>query len=345
MTKISIEAKTFAEQLISHSIKENATDIHFHPLQFSDQVSIYFRILGERTYVRDISKPFYEMLLTYFKFKSNMDIGETRRPQNGIIHWFDHKQNTSADLRLSTLPLSDLESLTIRIFPQDQNFKINELFLFPSQYTQMETWLTNKAGIILFTGPTGSGKSTAMYALLERMVSTRQVQVITLEEPVERKMDHIIQVEINERAGITYQTGLKAALRHDPDVILIGEIRDENTAKFAFRAALTGHLVLSTLHAKNAIGTIDRLLDLGIKRAELKQSLIAVAALQLLPIIVKGKVAKRAAIMELLEGKVLEKVIHGDQITEKDFLTFKKLKEKAVCYGFIQETFLEKTVQ
>lgn len=332
---MSNEATTFMKQLLEQSIKVHASDIHFQPLQYSENVSIFFRILGERKYVLTISNSFYEMMLTYLKFKSNMDIGETRRPQNGTIHWLDEETDQYLDLRLSTLPLNHSESLSIRIFLQENSLNVNELFLFPFQFNKMKNWLSNGAGIILFTGPTGSGKSTTMYALLENMITTKSIQVITLEEPVERKMDHIIQVEVNERAGITYQTGLKAALRHDPDVILIGEIRDEKTAKFAFRAALTGHLVLSTLHAKNALGTIDRLIDLGIKRADLQQSLIAIAALQLLPVKVRGEMNKRAAIAEMLEGRLLEKAINGETVTKCQLQTFKKLKEKAACYGFI----------
>lgn len=332
------DVASFAKQLINLSLNQKATDIHFHPAVQKQHVQIYFRILGKRKFVRDISLSFYEMLLTYFKFEANMDIGETRKPQDGMIHWLVDDGNKMVDLRLSTLPANLLESLTIRIFPQEEPFKLHELFLFPFQLKQMKKWLLKQNGLILFTGPTGSGKSTMMYALLEKMIDMKPVQVITLEEPIERKIDSIIQVEINERAGLTYQIGLKAALRHDPDVILIGEIRDEKTAKFAFRAALTGHLVLSTLHAKDAIGTIERLKDLGISQQELHQSLIAVAALELLPIIVKGEVTRRAAIVEMLEGHPLEKIITGKTISENEIITFQKLKEKAVCYGFVRET-------
>lgn len=334
VNELTNKATTFANQLLNKSIQENASDIHFQP-SYDNTVAIYFRILGKRTYVTEITKSFYEMILTFFKFKANMDIGETRKPQDGTIHWFDEENHLALHLRLSTLPIQQSESLTIRIFPQENYLDLNELFLFPFQVNRMNKWLTNESGIILFTGPTGSGKSTTMYALLQNLVMSKSIQVITLEEPVERKIDHIIQVEVNERAGITYQTGLKAALRHDPDVILIGEIRDEKTAKFAFRAALTGHLVLSTLHAKNALGTIDRLLDLGISRSDLQQSLIAIAALQLLPVKTKENTLKRAAIIELLDERLLERAIKGEIMNEQNFKTFKKLKEKAASYGFI----------
>lgn len=152
-------------------------------------------------------------------------------------------------------------------------------------------------------------------------------------------MDNILQVQVNEKAGITYQTGLKAALRHDPDIIMVGEIRDKHTAEFAFEASLTGHLVLSTLHAKNAIGTIHRLVDMGIKRSDMKQSLIAVAALQLLPLQMGNDITRRAAILELLEGALLENIIEGNESTElHTFHSFEYLRKKAYAYGFISET-------
>src|SRR5699024_1894462 len=168
-------------------------------------------------------------------------------------------------------------------------------------------------------------------------------QIITLEEPIERKIKHVLQVEVNEKAGMTYQNGLKAALRHDPDVILIGEIRDDKTASFTFQASLTGHLVLTTLHAKNAMGTIERLVDLGIKRVDLQQTLLGIAALRLIPVMSKGKITRRAAIVELLDGELLEQVIMDRQINEKGFHSFEYLKEKALRYGFICEQTYKET--
>lgn len=338
----SNEAATFAKRLLEHSFERNASDIHFYPLPNSEVVAIFYRQLGKRNYIRDISKSFYQMMVTYFKFSANMDIGDTRRPQNGMITW--KTKHHVYQLRLSTLPVEQSESLTIRILPQNKVPKLAELFLFPFQYKRIKRWLNDESGIILFTGPTGSGKSTTMYSLLEELIEQRASQVITLEEPIERKVDHALQVEVNERAGITYQSGLKAALRHDPDVILIGEIRDEETATFTLRASLTGHLVLTTLHAKNALGTIERLLDLGIKRVDLRQSLIGIAALRLIPIISKGEVKRRAAIVELLDGPLLEKVIMGAQTLDDYFHSFHYLKRKALRYGYIcEKTFEEST--
>src|SRR5699024_4230185 len=213
-----------------------------------------------------------------------------------------------------------------------------KLFLFPNQLKKLKAWITSRSGIILLTGPTGSGKTPTSYALLQTILTDKSYQTITLEDPIEKEISNILQVQVNEKADITYQTCLKAALRHDPDIIMIGEIRDRFTAQFAFDASLTGHLVLSTLHAKNAAGTVHRLVEMGIKKSDLKQSLIAVAALELVPIEINRYIKRRAAIMELLDGKLLENTINGENLLSMDqFHTFHHLRKKAYAYGFIGE--------
>lgn len=326
-------AAKLSDDLLNASLKANASDIHFYP--FQNHTDIYFRIQGKRILHKKIRIEQYQLLLTYYKFISRMDIGESRKPQNGTIgHNADAKLYS---LRISTLPLHYTESLAIRILPQDTTLTLEQLFLFPNQLNRIKKWITNRAGIILFTGPTGSGKTTALYALLESILKEKSYQTITLEDPIEKHMEHILQVQVNEKAGITYQTGLKAALRHDPDIIMVGEIRDKYTAQFAFEASLTGHLVLSTLHAKNATGTIHRLIDMGIERSDLEQSLIAVAALELVPLRM-SKTTRRAAILELLDGEMLRHVIEGKRpIKPETFHSFEYLRKKAFAYGFISE--------
>lgn len=327
-------AAALSHQLLTAAIEAQASDIHFYP--FSGETDIYFRIHGKRILYKQIRTQRYQLLLTYYKFTSEMDIGEIRKPQNGTI---THKQaSRKYALRLSTLPINHTESLAIRILPQEENLTLEQLFLFPSQLNTLKEWITNRAGIILFTGPTGSGKTTTLYALLQAILKEKSYQTITLEDPIEKKMNDILQVQVNERAGVTYQTGLKAALRHDPDIIMIGEIRDKYTAQFAFDASLTGHLVLSTLHAKNAQGTIHRLLEMGLKKTDLQQSLIAVAALDLIPIQINNNIKRRAAILELLDGELLEDTINGVNVTEsKVFTSFEYLRKKAFAYGYISE--------
>lgn len=305
-------AFSLSSSILKAAIHLNASDIHFYP--YNTVTYIYFRVHGNRILFQKISTNQYQLLLTYYKFNSGMDIGESRKPQNGTIQ---HKESSSYySLRLSTLPSYHLESLAIRILPQTEEHLLNHLFLFPYQYKRILSWIKNRAGLILLTGPTGSGKTTTLYSLLRTLLQKNSYQTISLEDPIEKEIQDIIQVQINEKAGITYQTGLKAALRHDPDILMIGEIRDKYTAKFAFEAALTGHLVMTTLHAKDAIGTIHRLIEMDIKGIDLQQSILAIAAIQLIPLEYKQGIQRRAAILEILDGENLELALKGGDVKD-----------------------------
>ncbi|HAM80226.1 competence type IV pilus ATPase ComGA [Ornithinibacillus bavariensis] len=325
-------AERLSQRILSTAIARDATDIHFYP--FESETTIYIRVQGERLLLQTITSSQFDFLLTYYKFTSGMDIGEIRKPQNGIIAHQVHGKHYF--LRLSTLPVNQKESLAIRILPQDKQLSLDQLFLFQFQLNKVKSWMLHKAGLILFSGPTGSGKTTTLYALLESVIKEKSYQTITLEDPIEKNIDDILQVQVNEKAGITYQSGLKAALRHDPDIIMVGEIRDKQTAQFAFEASLTGHLVLSTIHAKNTPGTIQRLQEMGLSASDLKQSLIGVASIQLLPILPKATEKKRAAILEILEGNLLGQAINGElsSITNNK-QSFHHMRKKAFIYGFI----------
>lgn len=327
-----------SNRLLKTACLKQASDIHFFP--FENKVKIYFRIHGKRISYRTIDKISYQQLLAYYKFTSGMDIGEIRKPQNGTFT-FTHNNKTYS-LRLSTLPIQDIESLAIRILPQQDDLSLQHLFLFPYQLQQLKNLLTRRNGLILLTGPTGSGKTTTLYALLEALLKQQPYQAVTLEDPIEKRLDNILQVQINERAGVTYDTGLKAALRHDPDLIMVGEIREAKVAQFAYRAALTGHLVFSTLHAKDSIGTIHRLLEMGLSKTDIKQSLIAVIALQLLPITINSYKTRRAAIFELLDEHLISDILDGEKLHDEQFQSFLHLRRKAYAYGFIdKKTFNE----
>ncbi len=334
-------ASVFSTKLLTAAIKRNATDIHLCPEIMN--TSIYFRINGQRSFYCSITNNHYDIYLTHFKFNAGMDIGESRKPQNGSLTINLKEENYS--LRLSTLPLKEMESLAIRILPQNNLQDIKHLFLFPQQLTTIRSWITHRSGIILFTGPTGSGKTTTLYALLQSLLIDQSFQAITLEDPIEKSLNNILQVQVNEKSGLSYNAGLKAALRHDPDILMVGEIRDRETAKFAFHASYTGHLVLSTLHANNALGTIHRLLEMGIQRIDLIQTLIAVASIQLVPIETpNGK--RRAAILELLDTNLLIDAIenpHPSSIGK--MITFSHLRKKAFAYGFTNSSIFneEKT--
>ncbi|SET61973.1 competence protein ComGA [Salinibacillus kushneri] len=325
-----------SQEILNYAISISASDIHFSPLEF--QTEVYFRLSGKRKYMFSISQADYQALLTFYKFSTGMDIAEKRKPQNGTLT--HHQHQLIYDLRFSTLPVEYSESLAIRILPRQMVPQLEQLFLFPSQAKTLLQWIQQEFGMILFTGPTGSGKTTTMYALLQSLVENRPFQAITLEDPIERELNHILQVQVNEKAGMSYDAGLKAALRHDPDILMIGEIRDKYTAQFAFHAAFTGHLVLSTIHAKNAFGTIFRLLDLGISEADLDQALIGIASQQLLPLKdhLRSTDQKRAAIMELLDQEILTNGIKGISPHQSDrFSSFQYLRRKAYALGFIDE--------
>lgn len=325
-------------KILTKAIQRNATDIHFYPL--GTKTDIYFRIQGKRLLFDTISNSQYDLILTYYKFTSGMDIGEIRKPQNGTIPF--HKNSDHFSLRLSTLPVNHSESLAIRILPQNQLLTLNQLFLFRNQIAKIRKWMKYKSGLILLSGPTGSGKTTTLYALLEEFIKEGSYQTITLEDPIEKNIQDILQVQVNEKAGITYQSGLKAALRHDPDIIMVGEIRDRNTAHFALEASLTGHLVLSTIHAKDAAGTIHRLYEMGLNTVELSQSLISVASIELLPIDTNHERGiRRAAILEILDEDLLEAVIHNQLSPTKNKHSFDHLRRKAYCYGYISKSTYE----
>lgn len=327
---------------MQQAIMQHATDLHFLPSP--KETTIHFRIQGKRKPFRTIPTKQYELLLTFFKFSAGMDIGESKKPQDGRIANLFPKLGKYT-LRLSTLPLLDSESLAIRILPQEDFLPLDKLFLFPHQLNKLKESASARSGLILITGPAGSGKSTTLYALIRFLMNEHSLQAVTLEDPIERQIDNVIQVQINEQAGITYQAGLKAALRHDPDLLMVGELRDESTAHFALQSSLTGHLVLSTLHARNTVGTIYRLLDMGIKQQDLLQSLLAIASIQLIPIQYKG-IVRRVAILELLDGDELNAAIHSRLNTgQQQNNSFDHLRRKAYAYGFFPEALHEKTTK
>lgn len=335
MNWLTNKVKHFSDFVLAEAIQHQATDIHFLPSK--SNTDIYFRVNGERKKERTIKNIEYIPLLSYLKFTSGMDIGESRRPQDGTLTFSYEKK--MFDLRLSTLPIEHCESLAIRILPRNVTYQLDDLFLFPNQTRTLLNWIRYQFGIILFTGPTGSGKSTTMYSLLQTVVNNKPYQAITLEDPIEMELDQILQVQVNEKAGVSYDTGLKAALRHDPDILMVGEIRDRETAQFAFHAAFTGHLVLSTIHAKNAFGTIYRLLEMGISKTDLSQSLIGIASQQLvLQPPNKNQPQKRVAILELLEQSLLQEAINGiSPYSNPNFQSFEQLRRKADARIFTED--------
>lgn len=334
---IIFSATTFVQQLLKVALSAHATDIHFFPS--STTTSIFLRIDGMRKFHRKIKIEHYVLMINYLKFSAGMDIGEARKPQDGSITFQIHSHELN--LRLSTLPTKQHESLAIRILPKYESFKLTDLLLFPYQAKQLKQCIARKAGVILLTGPTGSGKTTLLYALLEELLTEQTYQIITLEDPIEKEVFNVHQVQVNEKSGITYQSGLKSALRHDPDILMVGEIRDRETAKFVFHAAYTGHLVLTTLHAKNATGTIHRLIEMSIKPIDIVQNLLAIASLELIPLTTDRPVKGRGAILELLNNELITTYLNTFDQNNIDYPSFNDLKRKAVVYGYSNSNILE----
>ncbi len=246
--------------LLSEAIKEGASDIHVEP--FEKRLSVRLRIDGV---MREILSPDYRLaalLISRIKVMAKLDIAEKRVPQDGRVSL--KIAGRSLDVRVSTLPSSYGERVVMRLLDkQAERFDLTHLGMQPDKLKTFKNLLLHPNGIILVTGPTGSGKSTTLYAGLE-MLNTRSRNILTVEDPVEYSIDGIGQTQVNPKAGMTFSRGLRAMLRQDPDVLMVGEIRDIETAEVAVQASLTGHLVLSTLHTNNALGAITRLHDIGI---------------------------------------------------------------------------------
>lgn len=346
---IIISIEKMADDILKRAIYLGASDIHILPRKEGPLVQ--FRIDNHLVPQETLTFDETERLISHLKFLASMDIGEKRRPQNGALTI--NLENKVVGLRLSTLPTAYVESLVIRLIPKSHILPLDQLSLFQNTAHRLISLLKHSHGMIIFTGPTGSGKTTTLYSLLHHSQELLNRNVITLEDPIENHSETVLQVQINEKAGITYSVGLKAILRHDPDVIMVGEIRDSETAQIAIRAALTGHLILTTMHSRDAEGAIFRLLEFGISWLEIQQSVIAITAQRLVELKDTGNENlasvrnKRASVYELLCGQDLGKVLQaakGEQI-KPSYRTLKEEVGKAVAMGFIEDEEFERLVR
>lgn len=246
--------------VLTESLKENASDIHIEP--YEKEALVRFRLDGVLKTVLSPSIQIAPLLISRIKVMSKLDIAEKRLPQDGRMSVL--LGGRSIDLRVSTMPSSHGERVVMRLLDKDAGkLKAQQLGMPQETKEELDGLISRPHGIILVTGPTGSGKTTTLYAALQQM-DRQQRNIMTVEDPVEYDLPGVSQTQINLRAGMTFARGLRAILRQDPDVILIGEIRDGETAEIATQASLTGHLVLSTLHTNTAAGAITRLQDLGV---------------------------------------------------------------------------------
>lgn len=253
----------FVNEVISKAVEDRATDIHFEPLK--DSLQIRYRIDGELVPIRvpDNLIRFQGAIISRLKIMAKLNISEKRRPQDGRIVY--RGQGTELDIRISTMPTMYGESVSLRLLNQkNQPLSMEELGMLKTDQSRIQRVLDLPYGIILVTGPTGSGKSTSLTAFI-RQINSPGRRIITVEDPVEYEVDGVNQTQVHTEIGFTFASALRHILRQDPDVIMVGEIRDAETADIAIRAALTGHLVLSTLHTNDAPGALTRLIDMEVE--------------------------------------------------------------------------------
>lgn len=259
------------DAILKEAVSRGASDIHIEP--FDETIKIRYRIDGELVLIDEARVDLYPAILARFKIMSNINIAERRIPQDGKINMTISENDY--DFRVSTIPTIHAEKIVIRIFNLTfTTANLDNLGFNEEQKDLAYKLISRPYGIILLTGPTGSGKSTTLYTFL-RYLNKENVNIITVEDPVENEIEGINQVQVNPKANLTFATSLRAILRQDPNIIMIGEIRDEETASIATRAAITGHLVFSTIHTNDASGVVSRLINMGIPKYLVVDSLLA----------------------------------------------------------------------
>lgn len=265
--------------LLLEAVRERATDVHIEP--YEDHLQIRYRIDGvlSTAGVPATVNRFRNAIISRLKIMANLNIAEKRRPQDGRITL--RAQGREFDLRVSVIPMLHGEGVVLRVLSKDAGmFSLEQLGMPASVLKIWDRLIGNPHGILLVTGPTGSGKSTTLYASLARIV-TDEIKAITVEDPVEYHVEGVNQIQVNRQVGLDFAAGLRAILRHDPDVVMIGEIRDLETAEAAIQASLTGHLVFSTLHTNDAAGAMTRLVDMGVEPFLVSSSVEGVLAQRL----------------------------------------------------------------
>lgn len=325
---IKIETKELMINILNDAIIKKASDIHLYP-RMSGTAIIKYRIKGELETSVEIDNISLEAVISLLKFNANIDISLNKTPQSGRFEY--ELEGNQYFLRISTLPLNELyEGCVVRIFTNkldDVNFSIDK-----ADSQQIASLAQYANGLIIFSGPTGSGKSTSMYKLALD-ITKHNKQMISIEDPVEKHFDEFIQMQVNEKAGINYDNALKSILRCDPDAIMVGEIRDSKTAKYVITSAYSGHLVLTTIHAEDCIGVINRLVDLGVGKEDIKQTILCIISQRL----VKTN-DKRELITEIIDREhILDYLNHQN-------ISFTSLKEKFErAYNEDKITISEKT--
>ncbi len=267
--------------MLAQSIDMGVSDIHFEPRE--KDVRIRFRVDGTLFENYTLPKSFQASVASRLKVMCNMDISETRKPQDGRIRF--KKDNKRVSLRVSTYPTYFGEKIVMRLLDKEKSMvDLNKLGFSPEIFRRWSELIRMPNGIILVTGPTGSGKTTTLYSTL-RTLNTVSKNIITVEDPIEYELDNINQGQVNPKIGVTFSSSLRTILRQDPDIIMIGELRDQETVELAIRSALTGHLVLSTLHTNDAPSAVTRLIDMGVETYLIASTIRAVVAQRLIRVL------------------------------------------------------------
>ena len=297
-------SKDILENILQKAVLLNASDIHIEP--FEKLLKIRMRVDGSLKEINTYNIELHSQLSTLIKLLAGMNIAEKRLPQDGRID--KDIDNNIVDLRISTIPTVHGEKIVIRILNRNTFFKSKyEIGFSDEAINKIKSMTSDMSGLIIVTGPTGSGKTTTLYSILNDFKNIDK-NIVTIEDPVEYKIEGINQIQVNYKYGLDFATGLKSILRQDPDIIMIGEIRDKETAQIAIRAASTGHLVISTMHTNNSVESISRLVDMGVPR-------------YLISSVLKGVISQK------LVRKVCE---HCSIEEELDENTYKKLKLKTI---------------
>lgn len=306
--------------LLQQAVKENASDIHIEP--YEREIDVRLRIDGILRKVLTPPKIIQDALISRLKIMANLDIAEKRLPQDGRIRLLIGGKDI--DIRVSIIPTSFGERAVLRLLDRKQGLKsLLDVGFDIHDERRFEELISRSNGIILVTGPTGSGKTTTLYAALNR-IHAEEKNIITVEDPVEYQLKGVGQINVNPKIGLTFASGLRSILRQDPDIIMVGEVRDFETAEIAIHASLTGHLVLSTLHTNDAASAITRLIDMGVEPFLVASSLVAVLAQRLVRIICRHcKEAYEPAEAEKeyfmgqgpnVRGQVLKSLINQDEL-------------------------------
>jgi len=279
LRELATEAPTvnLLNSLITRALRQGASDMHLEPYQ--GRYRARFRVDGVLNEAEVLAPRMQLPIATRLKILSGMDIAEKRRPQDGKIEM--KIANQELDIRVSALPLNDGESMVLRFLRKENvQYDMSVLGLSDDIETLIREDIKTTSGVVLLTGPTGSGKTTTLYTFLNAL-NNDDVKIITLEDPVEYQLEGINQVQVNSDIGFTFSTGLRSIVRQDPDIIMLGEIRDKETAQIALQSALTGHLVFSTVHTNDAASAYTRLLDLGVEEFLLNAALVSIVAQRL----------------------------------------------------------------